>query len=275
MSHYEIIGDEKELKWFFDNILPPLQKEEVYFVSLSARNKLLTKEEQKELNLGRTEMFFRQIIRERNWEKFLRKIKRFETSFGSYKTKNNSNIPNKAIVCYVNINPSDSLKAYKEFNKTMNEYLHELTICASRGRDMSNIISRINKQDRLLMNCYQKARGVKYWIDFDIDTPHYKEIEYVLQDFVEEVKERHGKAYIIQTRGGYHLLVSRDTAFDKEYNPRVILREANYKIARYLSSGVSGKLENIGYEIIQNNNEMLPLPGLFQGDFLVKVINKE
>lgn len=271
---YKIIENEDELRYYFDNILPPLKNNEVYFVSLSARNKLLSKGEQKAINLGRTEMFSRSIIRERNWDKFLRKIKRFETTYGSYKTKNNSDIPNKAIVCYININPSNSLTVYKEFTTIMTEYMQELAICASEGRDMSNIMSRINKQDRLLMNCYQKARGTKHWIDIDIDVPHHKVIENILQYHTEEIKKYNGRSYIIQTQGGYHLLISRYTSFDQQYNPKTILKALDEEISYYLSDGVSGKLENIGGEIILNENQMIPIPGAYQGDFPVQIMNK-
>jgi len=273
-KYYKIIWSEEELKWFFDNVIPPLTDSEVYFVSLSARNKLLSKEEQKELNLGRTEMFQRGVIREKEWIRFLRKIKQYECKVGSYTTKNNSAIPNHAIVCYFNINPSNVLQAYKQFSQTMNEYYLELATCVSDNKDKSNILYRIKKQDVLLMNCFQKNRGTKYWIDFDFDVPKNNKILEGIKEIGREVYERDGRHYIIETKGGYHLLASRNTDFDRDFNPKTIVEEESKNIAIYLSEGSTDSLEELGYEVMQNKNEMLPLPGTFQGGFKVKVIKE-
>ena len=165
---YNLINDEEEVKKFFDKVVPPLKNNEVYFVSLSARNKYLTAEEREELNLGRTEMFEKRVIRNDSFERFLRTLRKFETNEGSYLTKNGSNIPNKSIIVYFNINPSDVLKAYKEHNHTMNEYMFELAHCASEKRDTENIMKRIRKMDDLLTTCFQKNTGTKHYIDVDL-----------------------------------------------------------------------------------------------------------
>lgn len=270
-QYYNLIWSEEELKYFFDNILPPLKDGEVYFVSLSARKKFLTDSEREKLQMSRTEMFQRQIIRKQDWNNFLRKIKRFEVREGAYTTKNNSIIPQKILMSYVNINPSDSLTAYKEFNKQMVEYMHELAICASEGRDTTNIMSRISKQDRLLMNCYQKATGTKHWIDIDLDVPHNGQIENIIQEVEIKIEDHFGAAYTIQTQGGYHLLISKDTEFDRYFNSKIILEELQNNIYK-LILGEDDDPEN--YEIEINKNSMIPLPGLLQANFPVRIINK-
>jgi hypothetical protein len=271
---YEIIKDEEELKWFFDNIAPPLENDEVYFVSLSARSKLLTEKEKVMLNLGRTEMFSRSIIREKEWDRFLRTIKKYEVSFGAYTTKNGSEIPNRAIVVYFNINPSSTLKAYKEFNKTMNEYMFELSTCSMTGRDTSDIMHRIKKLDVLLMNCYQKNRGTKHWMDFDFDVPKIKVVLDNIEDLVSEIEKRGGRAYIIETQGGYHVLVSTDTQFDESFNPQTIIETYGREIAYDITYGEQGNIKTLGYEVIHNSNAMIPLPGTFHNNMTARVINK-
>lgn len=165
---------------------------------------------------------------------------------------------------------------YKEFNKTMNEYMHELSMCAREGRSMSNILHRINLQDRLLMNCYQKARGRKHYIDLDFDVPHSEKIEKILHNLKNVIEEDHnGRAFVIKTQGGYHVLISRDTEFDNFFNPPNIVSFYGEDMAKLLSQGASGKLENIGYEGIVNSNAMIPLPGTAMNNHTVRVLFKE
>lgn len=267
-DYYQLIADEKELKWFFDNIIPPLENDEVYFLSLSARSKLLTDEQKEKLQLGRTEMFERRIVREREWSRFLRTVKKFETAYGSYTTKNGSLIPNKAIVVYFNINPSNVIKAYNEFSQIMNDYMFELAMCAMRHRDTTDIMHRIKKQDVLLMNCYQKNKGTKHWLDFDFDVPKNEITLGVVEEFVSEVRQHKGTAYIIETQGGYHVLVSKNTEFDEYFHPGNIAD--NY----YRQLGMHVPIEDAKIEVIHNKNSMIPLPGIIHHGTVVRVLNK-
>lgn len=100
MSNYKLLLDENELKTFFDIAIPELELFQVYFLSLSARNKYLDAEERELYNLGRTEMFARKIIRERSFDKLVSTLKKFESREGSYLTKNGSNMPEKVMVVY-------------------------------------------------------------------------------------------------------------------------------------------------------------------------------
>ena len=60
-KYVNLIADVDELKWFYDNVLPNLKQAEVYFLSLSGRNKYLTDEEKQYYQLGRNEMFENQL----------------------------------------------------------------------------------------------------------------------------------------------------------------------------------------------------------------------
>ncbi len=271
----KIIHSEEELKWFYDNVVQELKPSEVHFMSLSARNKYLTEEERKLYALGRTEMFSRSIVRFNGWEKFLSTVRKYETDEGAYITKNNMNMPSKATVCYFNINPSDSLKAYRDFNKTMNEYMFELVQCAVNNRSTDNILYRINKQSTLLMNSYQKAIGTRYWIDFDFDVP--KDFLPYIELYTATVKHFGGKAYIIDTKSGFHLLVSKDTNFSEKYNPKTIVDNAmndlfNFYVKMYQGEEITKRLAES--EIIHNKNEMCPLPGTIQASHKVIILNK-
>jgi hypothetical protein len=255
---YKIIYDEEELKKFFD-ILPPLKSTEVFFVSLSARNKYLTKELQTYYGLGRTEMFEKRIIRYRDWERLLRTLRKFETAAGSYLTKKGLNIPDRCITCYININPSDTLKAYKEFNQTMTEYMYELAHCATDNRDLDNISKRINKMDNLLMTCYQKNRGTKHFIDIDFDIPKSNEIFWeFISHFTYHLDDNNVKYHVIDTHSGYHVLLERDTV---KFNFTELINPLNKKAKNLYNS-----------EVVLNKNEMIPIPGTLQGNYEVRFI---
>jgi hypothetical protein len=275
---YKLINDVDEVKKFFDEVMPPLNNSEVYFISLSARNKYLTEEERRELALGRTEMFERRVIRERSFERFLRTLRKFETNEGSYLTKNGSNIPNKSIIVYFNINPTDVLKTHKEFNQTMNEYMYELAHCAAEGRKTDDIMKRICKQDTLLMNCFQKNKGTKHYIDIDFDVPkdYYNS---VVAPFIERIRSKEGKVVIIDTRGGYHILLKKNSI---KFNFNDDIYKANEDFALEYMKRHEVKLganvhidikKETGYEIISNKNAMIPVPGTFQGGYPVTILD--
>lgn len=275
LKYVKLIHDVDELKWFFDNIIPQLKPTEVIFLSLSARNKYLTDKEKVSLELGRTEMFAKTIVREKEWERFLRTIRKLECDERGYTTKNNSPIPSKAIVCYININPSDTLKALNEFNKVINEYMFELSQVAVNKRDPENIFNRLNKVDNNLMTAYQQSTGTRLWIDFDLDIDkNWKVYEEVV--FKDWMKKKGILTYFwIDTKSGYHLLISRE---DLRFNPKELVDfikqgYCNWLFNEYDYEMAQEKLDSC--EIIKNDNAMIPVPGCLQGGYPVKVLNKE
>jgi hypothetical protein len=260
---YQFIYSLEELKYFYDNILPPLAPTEVYFVSLSGRNKYLTEKEKREFQLGRTEMFCKTIIRKQEWDRFLRTIRKFEVNDGGYTTKNNFNIPQKCITCYININPSETLQSLKHFNNIVNEYMDELAHIALDNRKNSNNISeRLNKLDNNLMTCYQQSRGIKHWIDIDMDVPkifdfnNYK----ILEEYLNSKKIF--TFHLLNTKSGYHLLIKKS---ELKMNPEEI---CNMIINNF-------DFNNEKIEVIINKNEMIPIPGTLQGDYPVKILYKK
>lgn len=284
ISMYNFIKDYDELRFFYDNIMPPLKDFEVYFMSLSARNKYLTSEEQKSLNLGRTEMFARKICRKKEWNRFIRNLKCFETVEGSYTTKNNSNIPEKCITLYWNLNPSNSLKAYREYQKIVTDYLFEVIDKKNKDNDNTeNISYRMNKLDILLMNCYQKNKGTKWWIDLDFDI-NKKDKNIILDPFLNDLNKLEVFYYVIETHSGYHIILRKDTvnfnlkAYTQSYTKRYYcyLTDQDYTENGFALINMTKTLhEEFGYEIIINHNLMIPIPGTSQGGHLVKVLNKK
>ena len=265
MSYHKLIWSEDELRKYYDLILPDLNPFEVFFVSLSARNKYLTEEERITYKLGRTEMFERRIIREKSWDRFLRTIKKYEVVKGAYTSVDGSAVlPDKCLLIYININPSNMIKALNEFNKTVSEYYMEVVVSKN---DNKSIDKRFNKLDRNLMTAIQKSRGIKKWIDIDIDMSKsylenfgksdWKKINKNLQEIVRHNQTGELKYHIIETKSGYHILIDKNTL---SFNPNFICER--------LRSNFSNELE----ECIINKNAMIPLAGTLQGGFEVKIL---
>jgi hypothetical protein len=263
-EYIELIHDENEVKWFFDKVLPPLAPAEIYFFSLSARNKYLTMEEREMYGLGRTEMFEKTIVRERNWEKFIKKIRRLECDTRGYVTRKNLPIPSKTMVLYVNINPSNTLKAIGKLNILINEYFQEMGSLALKGGDTENFINRINKIDNNLMSYYQQATGTVHWVDFDFDVPKNEDFIYYATEMLKDF--RITNYYWIDTKSGYHCLVDNKQI---RFNPNDLTKSLE---KMFLDKDILDNGEK--YEIIYNKNAMVPLPGTYQGGHPVRIINK-
>lgn len=276
-EYNHIIASVEELKYFFDEVLKPLGPTEVFFLSLSARNKYLSEEKRDYYHLGRSEMFAKSIVREYSWERFLRTIRRFECHREGYLTQNGLPIPSEALVCYININPSETLKVIREFDRILSEYTFELLNTAVAGKDRENILNRLNKIDNNLLTAYQKSTGTKHWVDFDMDVDkRWKPFESTrIKAFLASKDIGDSEAVWIDTKSGYHLLIARDKL---KFNPDELVAFALEESYRsWLTENVpGGKALELweSREIIMNKNQMIPLPGTFQGNHIVTVLNK-
>jgi hypothetical protein len=124
-EYHKFIYDEEQVKRFY-SLLSPLKDEEAYFLSMSARNKYLTEEERKEYNLGRTEMFARELVKEGSWEAFIRVLKSMQVSRGGYTSRGDVTLPDKCLVVYANINPRSGIKALKEFQEKTTQLMFDM-----------------------------------------------------------------------------------------------------------------------------------------------------
>ena len=195
-----LIKDKEQFNKFVE-ILPDLKNDEVYFISLSARNKYLTTEEREFYGLGRTEMFSRAIIRRK--EDFEYTLSKLESSLQYKLTKTKQNIPEKALVVYININPSSMIKAYFALMNEMNKELHDITF-ALQNNKIPNY-SGIHLLDRKLMNCIQRARSRKVFIDIDFDTQRFQ----ICDTFLKVLTLRNVDHHRIKTKSGFHILIPK------------------------------------------------------------------
>lgn len=238
----------------FLDILPELERDEVYFISLSARNKYLTKEERLEYSLGRTEMFSREIAQSK--EELTHIIKNVLPAKLSYKTTNNGKLmPEKALVVYININPSSMIKAYQYFQKKMNKEVYEIFFAQVHEKESN--YQGVLRAKRFLMNEVQKATSRRYFIDIDYDLQNDKYVNL----FSGKLLQAGVKFSIIETQGGYHFLIIKDS----------LKNIGNFRLHELVKKHDIIAKELNG-EVIFNNNQMVPIPGCLQAGKLVRII---
>ena len=267
MSYFKIIGDESELKWFFEYGVPPLKKNEIYFVSMSLRKKKLDSEERKILT--HNEMFNKLQIRKDDWEYFLSHIKRLEQRIDGYFPIESENFIHKAIVTYWNLSPINAYSAMKDQMAHLTEIMSELTDSAlkSSAPALNNAYYKVRKSFDTTQSLFARNFGTKYWIDIDVDhnftESEYDKVMQLLYNIVDSKNEPFfipGDIMAVSTAGGIHFLLKRDKV---KLNPTWICKE----IERILPKAK---------EVVRNSNEMIPLVGTTQYEnHIVRVLNKE
>jgi hypothetical protein len=262
MDTYDFLADEEELKWFWEYGIPPLKREEIYFVSLSCRNKTLTEDERKTFMCGRSEMFAKQQIRHDNWISFLQHIKRFEVRKDAYLTKANLEYPQKSLVVYWNLSPINAYKAMKDQMNYLNEVITSLTDSALKNSQggIDEAFYKVRKSFDTCQSLFARNFGNKIWVDFDIDSDITNTDYRKIRDLFQTVGDgKISNTMFVRTGGGLHCLFRKEKLHQ---NPDGICKELL-------------KIIPDAKEIVRNTNEMIPLPGTWQyEDHLVKIVNK-
>jgi len=262
MSKHLIV--EKELLDKFINFLPDLVEDEVYFISLSARNKYLNEEERIKYHLGRTEMFSRQVVRsKKQFELVLNKL----TGILTTRTTNSGLLfPEKALVVYANLNPSSMVRAFTAFQSKMIKEIGEALIASQRNKEGN--YSGIRLADRKLMNCIQKYKSYKAIIDIDCDCADkgfLDEVEADLRAAIAAKVNRFDGEFppeimVVNTQGGRHILIKKEN-FPKKCNLNAVIERAQKEL---ISTALEG-------EVVFNDNGMVPVPGTLQAGKLVTI----
>ena len=243
MSNYKLITDEKALDNFID-WLPDLRKDnhdnEVFYLCLFARKK-----------------YFKYIISSSNDKTQLRRelvkkhsikreVKKWECALGTYQLKKDT-VPQEALAVYITPNPRSMRKAMFNLTKDLVEFMSKENIPHNLHQ---NAISAV-----------QRSRSRTEWVDFDIDT---KDVNLtLLKKVLPECTYR-----VLETRGGYHILVNPIAATAKlkslvKHNPSM------------QDKGIENWYRNIQktFDVDQSGDNMIPIPGTFQGNFIPKFID--
>jgi hypothetical protein len=235
--NYNIITDIHKLEEFVE-WLPELQFNEVFYCSLFARSKYVNTGEIKHIKSDKQQLKRFTATKER----LIDKIRQCEVPLGAYVqyTYERSDrtgpvkrtpIPQEALAIYINPNPRDLYKATAQGAKK----LVDLITRKYEGHNpQAEVMSEI-----------QKAKGTKYFMDFDFDDIDISTITSYLATANVINKEA---VTVLQTRGGFHLLVE--------------LAKIHEDYTKKWYQGIKS-LPNCDI----SGDNMIPIPGTYQGGF--------
>ncbi len=220
--NYKVINDEVKLKEFIE-WLPELESHEKYYVTLFARKKY------DDTLKGDKAQLKRFVAHKGN---MFDKIKQLECEVGSYKIDGKS-VSQKGLSLYITPSPRSLEKA--------------TAVMIKKCVDMLLKKTNFNIQAEAL-TCIQKSKSRTVFMDFDIDV---KDANIAAFKDVFPANSYH----IIQTRGGYHLLMRPDKQGQVDWYKEI------YRV---------GVLNS--FNIDQTGDQLLPVPGSYQGGFTPKLL---
>jgi hypothetical protein len=223
--NYQVICDKEAMLDFIES-LPDTEPRERYYLCLFGRKKYC--KDIKQIKSDKS-----QLCRKLSEKKRLfQKIKQMECEVGSYLSGDDT-VPQEALALYINPNPRCMTKACFQA-------LKNIAITISTGS-----FDGYNPQAEA-MSCVQRSKSRTIWSDFDIDTKEDGVIEKV-----ESILLDRNCYKILETRGGYHVLVEPD-----KIPPEI--KKSWYKDMAALAD-ITGDC-------------MLPFPGSYQGGFVPRFI---
>ena len=231
--NYQIITDENLLDEFISSFLKPCSPDETYYCCLFARSKYAKNEDgsNKFPHIKTDKNQLKRFLATPNTLKL--KIKQLEVPFGAYITKDGEPIPQEALALYITPNRRSQKKAMFKLMKR----LIDIQECNGQGFN-------INAE---AISAVQKSKSKTDWVDFDIDS---KDIDI---SSIENVLPL-GTYKILETRGGYHIMIDRDK-----------VKKSNAPKNWYILLGQM-------FEIDQSGDNMIPMVGTYQGGFTPKFI---
>ena len=235
--NYKIVKDEKEFNKFLE-WLPELKDGQKFYFSLFARKKFGATDGLK-ADKGQLKRFTA------NKEQALSKIKKLEVEIGSYEI-DNVQVNQESLVLYVTPNPRDMHKAGLKTAK-------ELVSMMADGKTIYNPQS-------VALNMIQ-VTGVKKYFDIDLDFKENKgmSLESLYNILWDKgiINSEAVVGNIIKTRGGFHILVELDK-ISEVYKKKWFTNFSQLKDDRFM--------------ITMNNDNMIPVPGCVQSDFIPVLI---
>ncbi len=309
-SMYQMIADEDELHWFFDHVIQRPQVNESYSAVFVSRHKKLTDEEAKEIGITRKEGEFlaTQTFRMRNvkegskaddpnlwtFEQFLQRLKRFNVDKGAYTTSTGNPIPTKTLAIIFYVNPGDDMKVCRAFvdeYMEVNEAISKAMLNGKTTSDNYQSYQWFGNAESTIKHLKANKKGSRYWMDFDIDVPKWFKENTDRYDFPDGSKGGYftvlknilastfgkGNFVIVDTSGGYHDLVKTKAI---KADPHKFCKEVKAIYDEALELGEEPYLDEKGqckFECIVNDSQIpgLPLPGTYQYDRPVTVLNKD
>lgn len=231
--NYKLITDLDALNNFI-KWLPDLKDNEQYYLSLFARKKycndLIKSSDKTQLKRFTA-----------NKENMLNKIRQLELPLNTWKLKDTA-APQESLVIYILPNP----RCMKKATAFMGKKCWDLS--------KSNNYNLATEA----MSCIQKSKSRSEFVHFDIDTDKVIDFKQALSKIIPIIN--YNPAFdVIQTRGGYHLLIKPSRAIQsiKIYNGQMG--------TNYTENWFPEIMKNLPIE--QSGDMMTPIPGTYQGGF--------
>lgn len=161
------------------------------------------------------------------------KIKQLEVEIGCYKHKG-AGMPQEALALYITPNPRNYLEAIQ---KTSNQFSKLITTPYNGFNPQAEVMSNI-----------QTSCGKRIYTDFDFDGLSFEEGKLIIEQYINP-----DCLTYVQTRGGFHLLVEL-SKIKKEF-----VKNWYINITKLPGCDVRG-------------DNLLPVPGTYQGGFTPKLI---
>lgn len=191
---YQVVVNIEEIIRFRDTVLPDLQPEEVFYITLLARKKYAV--DKKALGVG---SFDKPLVRTTcTKDTLLPKLRRLEVPVGSYFGENCvHHVPQETLACYITINPRNLRKAAFRLIKDL---LENIEVGGVPGVAITPMIN----PNTVALSNIQKSKGKKKYVIFDCDSKDATATAHILATLREHCV---GAYSVIETRGGFHVLV--------------------------------------------------------------------
>lgn len=225
--NYKIILDGDELLKFV-RWLPELHEGECYYLSLFARKKYHASAKNDKSQCKRS------TATSKDW--LIKKIRQLEIAEGMYTNKDGTPVHQNALALYVSVNP-------RSFAVAQTQLLKKLA-------DTVTSDARIMNPAALAMSTIQKAKSRTVYVDFDFDGVSFNEwMKLFLTD-----KINHDAYTVLETRGGFHLLVEPTKVSDE------------FKNTWYKALTAIPQCDVAG-------DNLVPVAGCAQGGFVPRLLN--
>lgn len=172
-------------------------------------------------------------------DRLLEKIRQLEIPVGYWKLKGGIEAPQDALALYISLNP----RCMKRATEMMGKKCWDL------------INSKNYNLHAEAMSCIQKSKSRTCYVDFDIDD---KTID-MDQAWLDQTIGQQSYS-ILETRGGFHLLVQPE-------------RASNFRRQEYNDQNWYQLIQK-KYPVDQSGDQLLPVPGTFQGGFVPQFIKQ-
>lgn len=227
--NYQIITNPNELQRFID-WLPILESHEKFYVCLFARSKY-TKHLQDPLVHIKSDKAQLKRFTAHNKDLWW-KIMQLQCPIGSYRQKE-VEVPQEALALYITPNPRDCYRAQFSSLTALSKCIQNQNRNANPHQEVMSEIQR------------NKSRSFVVGFDVDVDKEQYH-LDFIWQVAFKCVNLE--AVVIIETRGGYHILVRPDLVEES-------CRKTWYNDLKK-ATGVD-----------QTGDIMIPVPGTYQGGF--------